>query len=260
MKLKELQHWMGRLIAHPLQENQLLPATICCDVPQFIAPSRTLEPFQRIQIYHQQYWWRLIKCLQTNFPTLLRLFGYEDFQTLIAVPYLSAHPPGHWALSTLGESLPEWIELNYSHSDKYLVKKVSEIDWAAGKAFWIQEAPTVPFTDLAEEEMMSTPLTLQPYVSLFELKADFFSFRDEFLKNEPHHYNANPFPSMTYGYFTFMLYRTPKNVVKWSQISPAEYWMLTQFKTENTIERVCADLEERGADFRRGPFKHSTMV
>ena len=51
---------------------------------------------------------------------------------------------------------------------------------------------------------------------------------------------------MDYGEFYFALYRTPKNMVSWKQISRAEFWLLSQFKKRNTIENACIDLEAMG--------------
>ena len=78
--LFELQEWLGALIAQPLQLDHRLPnlspfgTPIEKEIEKYVAPSPTLKPFQRVQIYHQQYWWRLVKCMQQNFPMLVRLF------------------------------------------------------------------------------------------------------------------------------------------------------------------------------------------
>jgi len=252
MKLYALQQWLGALISQPLQEDHLLPTQTPFgtemeqEVAKYVAPSSTLEPFQRVQIYHQQYWWRLIKCLQTNFPTLHRLFGYTDFQNHIAVPYLTAYPPSDWALCALGASLPHWLQENYHADDSYLVHRAAEIDWAANHAFWVPEGKEVHFEEMTQEEIGRKSFILQPFIHLFKLQADFFTFREQFLKNEPEYYNVNQFPSITYGNFYFVLYRTRKNVVSWKQLSQAEFWMLCQFKKRNTIEKVCSELEDMG--------------
>lgn len=247
-RLVDLQNWFGKMIAAPLQDNHQLSHGHQ-ESALYIAPSPTLKPFERLQIYHQQYWWRLIKCLQTNFPTLLRLFGYEDFQKRIAVPYLYTHPPKDWALCKLGETLPHWLKKNYKEEDSYLVITAAEVDFAAQAAFWRKGLETARFASLTSQEILTQPLILQPFIHLFALKCDFLSFREAFLKNEPEYYNVNPFPQMHYGKSCFVLYRTPNNVVTWKKISSAEFWMLCQFKRKNTIERVCQKLEEKGDRF-----------
>jgi hypothetical protein len=248
MNLREVQEWFAAMISQPCLENYLLPeltpngADTQEEVAKYIAPSSTLQPYQRLQIYHQQFWWRLIKCLQNNFPTLVRLFGYLPFQTQIAIPYLATSLPTHWALCKLGETLPQWLHVNYTQEDRYLVVTAAEIDWAAQEAIWIKKIAN------AFEKALSKKLILQPFIHLFELRADFFTFRDELLKNEPEYYNTNPFPKMRYGKCHFVLYRHPKNVVSWKEISYAEFWLLLQFKKAKTIEEACSELEEKGGE------------
>jgi hypothetical protein len=252
--LFKIQKWFGSIIAQPLQENQLLPTLapsgmgIEQEAAHYIAASPTLKPYQRIQLYHQQYWWRLLKCLQSNFPMLLRLFGEAPFQHQLAIPYLTAHPPNDWALCKLGESLPQWLQEHYQQEDRYLVVSAAKIDWAAGEVFWIESLPKIDFAQLSPEKTLSTTLILQPFIHLFALEGDFFTFREEFLRHEPGHYNASPFPPMVYGKYHFVLYRTPRNMLTWKEISQGEFWMLSQFKRGNTIGKVCAQLEEKGGE------------
>ena len=141
--------WFGQMIAQPLQPSQRLPVHSPWGTNQeqeasrYIAPTKTLSAVQRIEIYHQQYWWRLLKCLGQNFPTVVRLFGTESFQQELAIPYLTEHPPTHWALCRLGESFPAWLEAHYLAQDRYLVIQSAQIDWAANHAFWTGSLPAV---------------------------------------------------------------------------------------------------------------------
>lgn len=247
MNLSDMQHWFGTLISQPLQPDERLPeispfgTPIHLEAEKYIAHSPTLTPYQRLQIYHQQYWWRLLKCLHENFPTVLRLFGYEAFQSTFAVPYLATSPPSDWALCKLGATFPEWIKENYVEEDTYLVVKAAEIDWATGCAFWAGES-------LSIASFETEKLFLQPYIHLFSLCGDFFSFREEFLKQPAEYYNTNPFPKITYGEHYFVLYRTPHNVVTWERVSYAAFFMLSLFKEGSTLDNACAEMEKKGGE------------
>ena len=72
MNLIDLQEWFGKIISQPLTPGHHLPEASKKESIRYIAPSPCLEPGKRIEIYYRQYWWRLIKSLQTNFPTLVR--------------------------------------------------------------------------------------------------------------------------------------------------------------------------------------------
>lgn len=242
--MREVQKWFGAMIAQPLQTDHKLPPTTPfrtetkTEAAKYIAPSPTLQPYQRIEIYHQQYWWRLLKSLQNNFPTVTRLFGYDAFNQMLAIPYLSANPPTHWALCRLGETFPEWIRHHYPHEDLYLVAISAEIDWAAQRAFWIGTLPSL--------DTETRVLTLQPHLHLFHLQADFFTFREIFLKQDVKYYTEHPFPDMEYGDYYFVVFRTLQNRVSWKKLSAAEFFMLSLFKGGNTLDKACAQIEEEG--------------
>ena len=158
------------------------------------------------------------------------------------------HPPSHWALCQLGENFEEWLKIYYQEEDSYLILTAAEIDWAAGKTLWMGTLPSVDFSGLTPEETLSKRLILQPTIHLFSLRGDFFTFREEFLKHEPEHYNTHPFPEMSYGEHHFVLYRTPKNVLSWKEITMAEFQMLSSFKEGHTIDGACAEIEEKGGE------------
>jgi len=241
-QLEEIQRWFGKTISQPLTEKQTLPKG--CGADKYIAPSPTLNAHQRIELYYQQYWWRLLGSLQTNFPTVTRLFGYSLFQQQLAIPYLTQHPPTHWALCRLGETFPDWIAKNYQKEDRYLVLNAARIDWAAQKAFWVKDLPKVDFGKLSKNKILNTPLVLQPHLKLFSLQGDLFSFRETFLENEPDYYTSHPFPKMNFGECHFVLYRTLKNRVSWEKISLDELNFLKQFQKPRTIDQVCSIIEQ----------------
>ena len=139
--LRKIQEWFGGIIAQPVDLNSRInPITpsgqsIEKESALFISPSPTLQPSDRIQIYNQQYWWRLFSSLHESFPFLLRLFGYREFNQKVATPYLVKYPPNHWALCFLGQRLPRWAEEEYHEGDKQLILDAANIDWTYSFCF-----------------------------------------------------------------------------------------------------------------------------
>src|SRR5690606_39116743 len=125
--LKELQYWFAEIISRPIDmDNKINPITpsgkpIEEEAAKYIIPSSTLTPGQRMEIYNQQFYWRLLDILHETFPLLARLFGYRDFNEKLGFPYISTHLPDHWSLNQLGKRLPRWIEQHYHYMDKELV-------------------------------------------------------------------------------------------------------------------------------------------
>ncbi|MCC5831459.1 MAG: putative DNA-binding domain-containing protein [Chlamydiales bacterium] len=244
-RLSEIQKWFGKLIAQPLQPASQIPSTtpfgtaIEEEAGKHIAPSPTLKPFKRLELYHQQYWWRLLKCLQENFPTLTRLYGYERFNLEIGIPYLCDNPPSHWALWRLGQSLPEWFK------EKDLERDLTLIDAAAQSAFFSEERDPA---DLGQEAAVKKKLFLQPHIHLFELGADLFTFRETLLEQETSYWSNSPLPKIRQGVSYFVLYRNSKNRVKWKESSIGEYRLLTLFQKGSSIQEACAMIEGEGGE------------
>lgn len=253
-ELKSTQQWFASIITRPIDENSQMNPISPSGVPmteeakKYIVPSPTLKPAQRIQIYNQQYWWRLITTMQETFPTLLRLFGYHDFNQTIAVPYLAKYPPNHWSLNQLGNRLTTWIEESYLENDK-LVYDIAKIDWAFNDSFLAASKNTLDMN--ISEETLQIPLSLQPHLTFFEMPYDLFTFRKEFLKQEPDYWVDNEFPELKHlpeiAYFAF--YRDANNNMNYQKLEKSEYQILKQFEKPTSIEAVCEWLEEQDESF-----------
>ncbi len=274
--LKMSQQWFAGVITQSIdahsQISSLAPSgnPIESEAPHFIAPSPTLLPHQRMQIYNQQYWWRLLSSLHDNFPLVTRLFGYYDFNHTIAIPFLLQHPPKHWSLGVLGADLPQWIRLNYTGEDRGLVADAAAVDWEYDRLFTVGSYPPLRAALFAqngfqanleesdrdqadnsqatESAALQQKIYLQPYVELFDLDYDIFDFRWKFLQSPVEHWIENDFPELvSQKRHYFALYRTLKNNIGWKELSWAEHRLLKAFQTGASVEDACAAMEE-GAD------------
>lgn len=255
-RLKPIQEWFAGIITNKLTEqdciNPLAPSGILIaeEATRYIVPSPTLSPHQRIQIYNQQYWWRLLNALHDNFPFVTRLFGYQAFNEEIGIPYLMKYPPNHWSLNHLGERLSKWISEEYRAPDRPLIFNATLLDWAFTASFIsAQKAPLDLTTSMIQEDpekLLAFTLYLQPHIHLFKWDYDLFSFREAFLKQSVEYWIEHDFPPLlkerTY-YFT--LYRTQKNHIIWKEIGPGEYALLHVLKKGASIEEACAFLEQQ---------------
>lgn len=253
LQLKRTQQWFASIIERPIDEedrmNLISPSgqpmrQEACD---YISPSPTLRPEQRIELYNQQYWWRLLKTMQESFPLVLRLFGYSSFNQLIATPYLVKYPSNHWSLLPLGDRLPQWIASEYHAEDKPLVSHAALVDCAFLHAFVCHQFPPIA-SELAaqdQEHLLNQKLVLQPYVHLFELPYDLFQFRVEFLKQKPEYWIENDFPPLEHleQPLHFVLYRNANKNVSIETVSLNEFLTLRQYVSGMTIDSLCQWLE-----------------
>jgi hypothetical protein len=245
-ELLSIQQWFANIITLPIDADGTLQPIAPSGRPlseeaiEMIAPSLSLSSVKRIQIYHQQYWWRLLSILHQNFPLLIRLFGYTDFNISIGIPFLTKQPSRHWSISKLGDRLPSWIEENYSAQDKPLILFSAQIDLAYQDLFF---APP-PISQDSSIDLLSKEMRLQKHVKLFELPFDLFSFRKEFLRESVEYWAESDFPPLPKGkkYF-FLLYRNQKNCVLYKEIQEGHWIFLNLIENGCTIEKACAHLE-----------------
>jgi hypothetical protein len=219
------------------------------EAAKYIVPSPTMAPHRRIELYNQQYWWRLISTMQETFPLVLRLFGYHEFNNDIAVPYLQKYPPQNWSLVDLGKQLPRWIEEEYKAKDKKLVYDAVCLDWAFNEAFIIRTLPPLNLMNLPDsgnpDNLIHLPLFLQPHLHLFAWNYDLFAFRNTFLSQNPDFWVDNDFPDLPKDKpFFFVLYRHHRHQdIEWKELSAAEYHLLTFYKKGSSIDQACQFLE-----------------
>lgn len=258
--LKGKQEWFASIITRPIDDhsciNPIAPsgASIEQEATKYIAPSPTLCSHQRIELYNQQYWWRLLSTLHEAFPLVVRMFGYSAFNNKIGTPYIVKYPSQHWSLGLLGSRLPQWADEEYHEEDRQLVNDAIAIDWAFNASFIAGELPPITLEDLDQgEKLLDLPLTLQPHIHLFKLNYNMFAARRDFLKEEVEHWAINPFPDLprkkTYH---FILYRDTHNQVGWKSLAPAEYALLKQFETPCSITSALKWLETQHEEAEKG--------
>lgn len=187
LNLLNLQKWFADVITTPLIDNKMQGSS---NAHEMIKPSKQLSASQRIEIYNQQYWWRLLETMHKNFPLLTRLFGYSAFNEELAVPYLYEHKSQHFSLAYLGENLSDWIQNTYNKEDKKLVYHAAEVD--------------IGYQQLAFRSENS---------QYFELPFDLFSFRKQMLKQSVEFWEDNDFPPLKKGSYKFKLIRNERHQI-----------------------------------------------
>lgn len=247
-QLKKVQQWFGSIISRPIDEDSRMNPISPKGVPmeeeafEYIVPSPTLRPAQRIQIYNQQYWWRLLNCLHEAFPLVTRLFGYFDFNQTIGIPYLVKYYPYHWSLNTLGTYMTKFIEEDYHAEDKQLVLNAAALDWAFNYAFFCKKNSLVnEHSDFSE-----CKIWLQSSVHLFKMDYNLIDFRMKMIKEKPEFWTENEFPKLPKEDARyFVLWRNHKNDIAWDDLHPAAFAMLSRLKTGATLDELCDWLEEQ---------------
>ena len=115
--LDQLQRWMQSVITHPAG----IEAGVMSDssrgvidlgarpLDEVVLPSQRLSSADRLRVYGNAYFARLLECLRAEFPAMVRALGEAAFDGL-AFGYLLEHPSQSDTLTRLAATLPEYLE------------------------------------------------------------------------------------------------------------------------------------------------------
>jgi hypothetical protein len=134
-----------------------------------IKPNDRLTSFERLQIYNQQYWFRILASFSEDFPGLRSLIGERKFEKL-AVAYIDECPSESFTLRDLGSRLEAWLlkHPEYIAGKERVALDMVRLEWADIEAFDRPELPR--FTaDNSVRLDGDTKFHLQPHLQLLEL-------------------------------------------------------------------------------------------
>jgi hypothetical protein len=168
--LATIQRAMAGAIMRPLRPEDGMRPDAEEAAAALIKPNDRLTAFARLEIYNQQYWWRLLGNFRDDFPGLAAVLGDRRCDQL-AVAYLDAHGSTSWNLRDLGQHLPEFIR---SHSAlttplTQLALEMAMVEWARVVAFDGPALPPIDANALAAHPPDQLRLRLQPHITLLEL-------------------------------------------------------------------------------------------
>lgn len=267
LQLKKEQIWFGNIVGRPIDEdgkmNPMAPSGELMEVEAVahIAPSPTLRPAQRVQIYNQQYWWRLLNAMQDSFPLVTRLLGFFDYNRSLSIPYLVKYPPRHWALSYLGDRLHQWVIEDYEANDKVLIADSVALDWAFLHSAIASQMPSIAEECTArsiDPETLSThTLYIQSHVHLLRFDYNLPKYRMDLVQKDHDYWLANKVPKIEKeDPMYFVLYRNPSNDISWRQIDEAYYLLLSKFRDGISIDAAMEWLEGQEARIYESALPH----
>lgn len=174
--LRSIQQIMLEAVRRPLAADESMQkkwsdgSSTAAIVEQIIKPNDRLTSFDRLQIYNQQYWWRLLGAFAEDFRGVRAVIGDKKFDHL-AIAYLESCPSTSWTLRDLGGKLPGFLKTNTKLTAPHsaLAYDMARVEWARVVAFDGAEHKPVNPQKLAQSDPTKLQLKIQPYVSLLKL-------------------------------------------------------------------------------------------
>src|SRR5450631_7177 len=156
MNLLELQRRMSNAVMQPTTKDYRMRSKsadggpMSAEAADFIKPNSRLTSFERLEIYNQQYWYRIVSALSEDFPGLCRVLGGKKFDAMI-LAYLAENPSTSFTLRNLGARLVDWLQENpkWTGSCHNLAIDVARLEWAYIEAFDNAEYPAITHEDLS---------------------------------------------------------------------------------------------------------------
>jgi hypothetical protein len=116
-RLDQIQRWLQAVIMHPdgvsagIESSEARSeVNIGPDqIEQVVDRSKRRTSIERLEVYANAYYARLLECLRDEFPALLHAVGDEVFDGL-AFGYLQAYPSTSYTLSNLSRNFARFLE------------------------------------------------------------------------------------------------------------------------------------------------------
>jgi len=150
------------LTALPARDGEVSPEFFALAENEIVS-TPNLEARERLELYHRQYWFRLLDSIDEDFPALKRLLGKENFWRLIEA-YLELVPSRSFTLRHLGSGLADFLRMNPGLAGSHPVHaaELARLEYALCETFEQPKRPAV-----APEKLAETKLALQPHLRLF---------------------------------------------------------------------------------------------
>lgn len=167
-ELLNLQRNFADIIRRPLNSKDAMLPDGRSD--QMVSPSPTLRPHERLELYAQQYWWRIEDSFDEDF-TSVRAFMTREGYLRLRDAYLKACPSESYTLRNLGKKFPAFLKKYKAFTKPHtnLLFDCACFDWARIEAFDARELRPLAQQDLADPNFVRTILKTQPHIRLLAL-------------------------------------------------------------------------------------------
>lgn len=133
--LRRLQRWFQAVVTHPAgvseglespEARALLPIAPE-QVDSVVTSSRAMSPAERMSVYANAYYARLLECLGDVYPMMKRALGDETFEAF-AYDYLQHFPSTTYTLNDLGKSFPDYLEQSRPSEEDAAIDASEDLD------------------------------------------------------------------------------------------------------------------------------------
>lgn len=164
--LRETEELFWKLITAPegvtdgLRQLDMKPEALA----RLIAGDARLDAVQRLDVYANMYFWRLLDILRGDFSSVLAAVGDDHFHNLVT-DYLVACPSTHPSVRNVGSKLEGFLATHALGLERPWLVELARLERARVELFDGPDGEPVTLDDLralAPEEFVQLPLPLVP--------------------------------------------------------------------------------------------------
>jgi len=166
--LKTFQRVFAEVIRRPLGKNSRSFRDKRSAL--IVKSSGSMTSYERMEVYSQQYWWRIQQSFDEDFIALQTVMTDGDYIKL-RNQYLETHPSTSFTLRDLGSRLPDFLmkEKSLAKGRKALFRDCATYDWARIEAYGLAEFQRISAEAIRKAGFARKMLYLQPHVRLIKL-------------------------------------------------------------------------------------------
>lgn len=193
---------------------------------ELLKPGANLSPAESLELYHRQYWFRVLDSIEEDFPVLRKMAGEHDFWLLME-EYLLNRPSASFTLRHLGSRLADFAADwdGVDATKRRWFSAIARLEYAYMETYEAGEWVPVYPADLA-----SATLGLQPHVRLLDLPvpADLCASWETFSPTEetPVH---------------LAIWRGESGTAHQARLDPIEFSLLSRLRQGGTLASLFAE-------------------
>lgn len=178
-QLDRIERWMQAIIMHPdgteqgIRDLNIESGNTPLQLEEVILPSKQLSALERLSIYSNMYFMRLVEVLSKEYPTVLHLLGQELFNNVM-IDYVTRHPSTYYNLNRLSNKFPQYLRdeaADIPHQE--FASDVACVERAMEDVFderYIKRIADDELLNIPTDKWAQVRLQLTPALRMLELK------------------------------------------------------------------------------------------
>lgn len=229
--LKKNQNKLFKLITAPEGVHKELERN-WANLP--IIGDKKLSAAERLDIYANMYFYRILDSLKEDFSVTLKIIGDSRFNNLIT-DYLLKHPSKYFSMRDIGKPLPHFIKKHPLRKQWPYLSDLAKVEWAVIEAFDAKNNEILKENDLTQlkpKDWITLQLTLVDSAEMIRLD---FEIVPLLTKKTPKKINKKKNQILVWRKNLEVCYRT---------LNSQEAKLLTGITKQKTFTQLCESAKD----------------